>query len=99
VRVRFTSGARADLSVIGDWIAQDDPTRAVTFTAELVRAAKAISTRVRHYPVAASLAEGEIRKKNHRRYLISYRILGREVHILRIVHGSRDWAALLGEAE
>jgi plasmid stabilization system protein ParE len=36
-----------------------------------------------------------VRKKVHRRYLIFFRIEAGEVQILRIVHGSRDWAALV----
>jgi toxin ParE1/3/4 len=39
----------------------------------------------------------EIRKRGHGRYLIFYRVLEKEVEILRIVHGARDWAALFAD--
>ncbi|MGZ8308155.1 MAG: type II toxin-antitoxin system RelE/ParE family toxin [Allosphingosinicella sp.] len=37
----------------------------------------------------------EVRKRIHDRYVILYRLLDKEVEILRVVHGARDWAALL----
>lgn len=99
MKVRFTGPADADLEEIGDWIAQEDPLRATGFIAEIRKAAAALSRYGRRYPVVSQLAEQEIRKRSFRRYLIFYRMRATDVQILRIVHGSRDWAALLGETD
>lgn len=95
MKVRFAGPANVDLEEIGDWIAQEDPLRAATFIADLRRASAALSRHPRRYPIASPVAAAGIRKKVYRRYLIFYRVQEQEVQILRIIHGSRDWAALL----
>jgi plasmid stabilization system protein ParE len=94
VKVRFTDTANMDLEAIGDWIAQEDPQRAVTFVRELRKAAGALARYPRRYPALAG-SRFQVRKKVHREYLIFYRVDEAEVRILRVVHGSRDWAAIL----
>jgi len=37
----------------------------------------------------------EIRKRVYERYVILYRVLEKEVEVLRIVHGARDWVSIL----
>jgi len=95
VKVRLTGDALADLEEIGDWIAQDNPGRADSFIAELRKVCATLATRARRYPVAFSRPGGEVRKRTSGNYLIFYRIAHGEVQVLRILHGARDWAALL----
>jgi toxin ParE1/3/4 len=45
--------------------------------------------------VALILRGEPIRKRVHGDYLIFYRVRGRQVEIVRILHGARDWNALL----
>jgi toxin ParE1/3/4 len=97
VKVRFTAPADADFEAIGDWIAQDDPQRAGSFIRELREAAAALGRYPRRYPTLPG-APAEVRKKSYRQYLILYRVREREVQILRVGHGSRDWTAILSEA-
>lgn len=97
MRVRFAGPANVDLEEIGDWIAQEDPLRAATFIVDLRRASETLSRHPRRYPIASPHAASGIRKKAYRRDLIFYRVQEQEVQILRIIHGSRDSAALLRE--
>jgi toxin ParE1/3/4 len=99
VKVRFNDPAVVDLEEIGDWIAQENPSRAASFIAELRKSAAALSTHPRRYPIVGRFKSGRIRKKLHHRYLIFYRVTDTDVQIIRVVHGSRDWAALVREAE
>lgn len=81
------------------WIGLDNLARADSFSAEIRRACQALSRHPKRFPVARITNGIEIRKRVYGRYLILYRLIEAEVEVLRIVHGTRDWAALLGEAE
>lgn len=93
MKVRITAPAQADLEEIGDRIALDSPAAAERFVGELRQAASALATHPRRFPSVRSISG--VRKKVHRRYLIFFRVEAGEVQILRIVHGSRDWAVLV----
>jgi toxin ParE1/3/4 len=47
--VVITSAAEADLESIGDWIAEDNPTRALTFVQELRRRCESLIDAPRAY--------------------------------------------------
>lgn len=98
MKVRFTAPADADLEAIGDWIAQDDPQRSISFIRELRKAAAALARYPRRYPTLPE-PHVAVRKKSFRHYLIFYQIREAEVHILRVVQGSRDWLTLLEEMD
>lgn len=98
MKIRFTAPAEIDLETIGDWIAQDDPKRAATFVRELRKAAAGLARYPRRYPTLPD-SQAEVRKKSYRDYLILYRVSEREVQVLRIVHGARDWAEIFNEAQ
>ena len=99
MRVRFTRPADADLEEIGDWIAKDDPERAASFVADLRRAAVSLSSHPKRYPLIDRTQGDRVHKMSYRDYLIFYRVIANEVHVLRVLHGSRDWMALLGSNE
>jgi toxin ParE1/3/4 len=92
MKVEISARAAADLEDIADWIAQDDPRRADSFVAELVERGMSLSENPRRFPEAGV---GGARKLTWRGYLILYSVGRERVDILRVVHGSRDWAALL----
>lgn len=98
MKVRFTALADRDLETIGDWIAQDDPQRAASFVRELRKAAAGLSRYPQRYPTVPGLPI-EVRKKSYRDYLVLYRVNETEVQILRVFHGSRDWAGILDETQ
>lgn len=90
MRVRFTPVARADLAGIRQWIARDDPARALSFVRELRSKALALSAFPRRCPIAAHTPSGPIHKLTHGRYLIYYRVLIDAVEIIQIRHSAMD---------
>ncbi|HEY1751166.1 MAG TPA: type II toxin-antitoxin system RelE/ParE family toxin [Caulobacteraceae bacterium] len=90
--------AALDLREIGDWIAQDNPRRALTFVAEL----RDHALRIGHAPEAPprrdDLADG-LRMAVHRPYLIFFRIEADAVRIERVLHGARDLRGLFGDRD
>jgi toxin ParE1/3/4 len=97
MRVTFSTAARADLADVYDYIAEDNPRRADSFTGQLVDACVAIGHLPDGTPVLARYRSAGIRRRIHGRYLIFFRIAPDEVEILRIVHGKRDVVRLLDE--
>jgi plasmid stabilization system protein ParE len=95
VKVALTPDALADLKEIGRWIAQDNPPRARSFVKNLRDASFSLGRQSQRFPVALQSAGSPIRKRLYHGYLIFYRVEAEVVQVLRIVHGSRDWAALL----
>ena len=95
MKARFTAPADSDLEAIGDWIALDDPLRAVSFVREIRKAAGTLARYPRRNPILPGFAP-EVRKKVHGQYLILYRVRERELQILRVVHGARELTEILG---
>jgi toxin ParE1/3/4 len=96
VKVRLTETARAELRAIGDWIAQNDPERAASFTLELLERALTLATFPAAYPLLEAFAHRGIRRCSFGKYLILYRIMAPDIEVLHFIHGARDVAALLG---
>lgn len=85
---RFRPKAVEDLETIGDYIAADNPRRAVSFIDELLDVCTRIGERPKAYRRRDDLAPG-LRQAVHGRYLILF-TAGREgVVIERVVHGAR----------
>jgi plasmid stabilization system protein ParE len=95
VKVLFTEAAESDLEAIGDWIAKDNPGRAMTFVRELRRSCVDIGPRPLGYPFVEHRRGEGIRRKVHGNYLIFYRVWLDAVEILRVLHGARDYARIL----
>lgn len=95
IPVVVSAEAEADIEEIGEFIAQDNPDRAVTFVTEL--RAKALA--VRHYPNAYpsrdDLRPG-MRVAIYGRYNIYFEIFPTEVVIARVVHSARDQRGIFG---
>lgn len=89
IPVRLSPRAAADLDEIGEYIARDNPARAVTFVDEL----SAVCGHIAEHPEAYRTRDDllpDLRMAIHRHYLILFRILPTEIRIERIVHGTRD---------
>lgn len=95
MRVALTDEALRELEEIGDYIAQDNPDRARTFVEELAGAARRIGITPRGFPLVQRFAHEGVRRRVHGAYLIFYRIEDDHVSILHILHGARDYEALL----
>ena len=81
--------ARLDLIDIGDFIALDNPRRAVSFIAEIEMKMMEIAEHPGSFPMRRELHEG-LRAARHGRYLIFFLEASREVQIVRVLHGARN---------
>jgi len=96
VKVRFSAQAERELREIGAWIARESPEHAVRFILALRQTARQIGGAPRGFPLIERYAAKGIRRRAHGNYLIFYRVEGSQIVILHIIHGARDYAALLG---
>ncbi len=95
MKVVFTRSAETDLEDIGDWIAQDNPGRALTFLTELARACKAIGRAPRGFPLVDRRRDPTLRSRTHGNYLIFYEVRRNTVEILHVLHGARDYGRIV----
>jgi toxin ParE1/3/4 len=96
MKVVFSAQAEIDLEEIGDYIAADNPSRAVTFIQEIRTHCAKIAKSPLAYTARPELGEG-IRCCTHGRYLIFFLPFEVEVLIVRIVHGARDLPGVFGD--
>lgn len=95
MRVVFTQSAKAGLLDIADFIARDNPRRALSFAQDLRAAAEAIGEFPEAYPVVPRYERLGLRRRPYGNYLIFYRIEVEEVVIDYILHGAQDYDAIL----
>ncbi len=93
--VAFTHEAERDLEGIGDHIALDDPARAVGFIRELRSKCLGLATMPNRFPLVPHHAATGVRRCGYGDYLIFYRVEPTQVSILHILHGARDYLAIL----
>ena len=94
-RMVILPAARMDLIEIGDFIALDNPERAVSFVTEIESRMIDVAERPCSFPARDELHE-DLRSARHGRYLIFFVEAGDEVRIVRVLHGARDLPSLLG---
>lgn len=85
--------AETDLEEIGDYIAQDNPERAVTFIDEIYSRFEAISRTPRAYVERPEIDPG-VRSCVHGSYVIFFYVTDSTVEIARVLHGARNIARL-----
>jgi len=95
VRVLFAEPAESDLEDIGDWIAVNNPLRAATFVSELRQACLQIGPRPTAYPFVEHRKNDGLRRRVYGNYLIFYRVKEDAVEIVHVLHGARDYAAII----
>jgi plasmid stabilization system protein ParE len=95
LKVHYSAEARSDLLEIATWIAYDNPVRAASFSTQLRTACEALGTTPRAYAILPEFRGHQIRRRPFRNYLIFYRIGATAVEILHILHGARDYKAIL----
>ena len=88
-RVLLSPEAAADLDDIAEWIARDDPVRALGFVDELERSCAGLAEFPESGRARPELAP-RLRSKPHGRYVIFYTPGAKTVRIERILHGARD---------
>jgi len=89
MRIELSAFVEGDLEVIADYIAQDNPDRAVTFIREIRTEFRHIARNPLLYRLRPEIGSGA-RMAIVGRYVILLRIVGKIVRIERVVYGGRD---------
>ncbi len=95
MKVDITSTAEADLESIADYIARDNPVRAVSFVREIYERCLDIAEMPEAWPVVPRYEHHGIRRRVHGRYLIFYRVGKDRITILHVLNGAMDVEAIL----
>jgi toxin ParE1/3/4 len=98
MRVELSIFVEGDLDAIADYIAQDNPTRAVSFIREIGAQIHRIGQNPLLYQVRPEIGEGA-RMAVVGRYVILFRTIGDVVRIERVVYGGRDLVALFQQEQ
>lgn len=92
MRVDISPLAERDLEAIGDYIADDNPPRALTFVAELRTLCATVARAPQAYRARPELGEG-IRSCAHGNYVIFFTATKARLRIVRVLQGAMDIAA------
>lgn len=95
MRVEISAEAERDLEAIGDHIARDDPTRAISFLRELRAKCLGLAELPNRFPMVPRYERFGIRRRLHGNYLIFYRVESERVAVLHVLHGAMDYAPIL----
>jgi len=94
MKLVFSPKAIDDLEKIGDYIARDNPERAVSFILEIEERCRKLLVSPDAFPTRDDLLLGA-RMASYGRYLIFFRLINGTIRIERIIHGARDLRSLL----
>jgi toxin ParE1/3/4 len=95
MKLVITDEARDDLDRIAEWIARDNPRRALTFINEIEEQCRRIPAMPVAYPLLPGRKRSGLRRVVHGNYLIFYRVESRQMVIIHLLHGARDYEAIL----
>lgn len=95
MRLTFAPLAEQDFEAIADYIAVDNPGRALSFVRELRSQCRRITLNPPGYRLRSELGDG-IRSCAYGHYVIFFEFDSNEVLILRILHGARDFSVAFG---
>lgn len=93
--VHLTAEAEYDLEAIGDYIARDNPARAVSFLHELRAKCLGLADMPERFPLVPRYETAGVRRRVHGDYLIFYRVERDKVVIIHIIHGTQNYSAIL----
>jgi plasmid stabilization system protein ParE len=93
--VHLSAHAERDLENIADWIAHDNPARAVRFIEEIQRACIDLTAFPERFPLVPRYESEGVRHRAMGNYLIFYRVKPGKVVILHVLHGPRAYSDLL----
>lgn len=93
--VVLTAEAESDLESIGDYIAQDNPGRALTFIRELREQCATLADFPSRFPLVPGYELKGVRRRVFGNYAIFYRAEADRVLVLHVLHGARDYEAIL----
>lgn len=93
MRIEISRFVERDLEEIADWIAEDNPRRAVTFIREIREAFRRIADGPQHYQLRSDIGE-DARLAIVGNYVILFHADGTTIRIERVVFGGRDLPTL-----
>ena len=93
MRVELSYYVEGDLEAIADWIAEDNPRRAISFIREIRDSFSRIGDGPQHYQLRPDIGE-DARLAVVGNYVILFRVDDAVVRIERVVFGGRDLPAL-----
>ncbi|QQB81606.1 type II toxin-antitoxin system RelE/ParE family toxin (plasmid) [Cupriavidus necator] len=96
--VRLTPLAEAELEAIADYIARDNPRRALSFVRELRDRCLSLADMPLAFPLVPRCEDRGVRHRVHGNYQIFYRVVGdppARIDVLHVLHSARNYAALL----
>ncbi|VVD85798.1 type II toxin-antitoxin system RelE/ParE family toxin [Pandoraea anhela] len=95
--VHLLPEAIVDLENVGDYIALDNPRRAVTFIQELRDKCLSLADMPYAFPVVPRYERFGIRHRVYGNYQIFYRVVESDarIDIVHILHSARNYAAIL----
>jgi toxin ParE1/3/4 len=91
--VELSSFIESDLEAIADYIAQDNPIRAVSFIREIREELRLVGQNPLLYQLRPAIGE-DARLAVVGRYVILFHIVGEVVRIERVIFGGRDLPTL-----
>lgn len=93
--VYLTAEAESDLETIGDYIARDNPGRAISFVRELRAKCLNLAALPRGFPLVERYEKHGVRRRVHENYVIFYRLDVEKVIVIHVLHGARDYERIL----
>lgn len=93
--LEFSDEAEQDLEQIADYIARDNPRRALSFILELRTRCEELLDTPNGFAIVPRYEQYGIRRRVHGNYLIFYRVETAKVVIVHILHGATDYSAIL----
>jgi len=93
--VHLSAEAEYDLEVIGDYIARDNPARALSFLQELRSKCLGLSDMPERFPLVPRYEATGVRRRGYGDYLIFYRVEAQKVIVLHILHGAQNYNTIL----
>jgi len=89
MRVTVSPLAERDLETIGDYIAEDNPLRALTFVEEMRDQCKKVARAPQAYRARPELAAG-LRSCAYGNYVIFFTCTRTHLTVVRVLHGAMD---------
>lgn len=96
--VRLTREAVRDLEAIGDYIAGENLSRAVSFIRDLRQACLGLADMPLRFPLLTGYEARDVRRRLHGNYLIFFLVQDEEAIVLHILHGASDYRSVMGSA-
>jgi toxin ParE1/3/4 len=93
MRLEFSRWVEGDLKSIADYIAEDNPMRAVSFIREIREKIRMVARQPLTYQLRPEIGE-VARLAVVGRYLLLFRVMNETVRIERVVYGGRELSAL-----